>query len=196
MLPLDDPLWKDLSPETIEGSYPGAATLPALLDRLAAAIRSGQYNRDFLVELDPMCHQWSTYDSTLAAVPHLIRICQDQSPHEVARIELLDWIGWCVACIHLNGQDGPEKLKRWFDEAVPTARALIAESLPFADDPVGEQANVRGLLAAFAACSGKHGLAFILYELEAGGFKCDHCHQFIQPMESSMNPLWDPDAGS
>ncbi len=196
MLTLHDPLWKDLSPKTIDGSYPGASTYPDVLRRLTVAIPAGEYSRDYLIELSTMCHQWSTYDSTLAAVPHLIRICQDQPPDEIARIELLGWIGWCVACIHLNRQGGPDQLKLWYDEAVPVARNLIAESLPFAKDPIGEQRNVRGLLAAFAACNGNHGLAFILYELEAGGFKCDHCHQFIQPMQSSMNPLWHPRAGS
>jgi hypothetical protein len=151
---------------------------------------AGEYDRELLIELEPMCHQWSTFNSTLAAVPHLIRICEGQLPHERARIELLSWVGWCVACIYLNGQGGSEQLKRWYDEALPVARTLIAESLPFANDPKGEQRRVRELLAAFAACNGNHGLAFILFELEAGGFKCDHCQSFIQPMESSMNPLW------
>jgi hypothetical protein len=196
MLPLGDPLWNELSPDSLDGAYPGAATFPALLQKLAAAIHAGEYTRDLLVELDPMCHQWSTYDSTLAAVPHLIRICGNRPPDELARIDLLSWVGWCVACVHLNRQHGPEKLKHWYNDAVPVARTLIAQSLPFAKDPIGEHRNVRELLAAFAACNGNYGLAFILYELEAGGFKCDHCNQFIQPMESSMNPLWLEGKGS
>jgi len=190
MLPLDDPLWNDLSPKTIDGTHPAASAFPALLQRLAAAIPAGEYNRDFLVELEPMCHQWGTRDSTLAVVPHLIRICQGRPPQERARIELLSWVGWCAACVRLNRQDGPENLKAWYNDAVPVARMLIAESLPFASDPIGEQRQVRELLAAFAACNGNHGLAFILFELQAGGFKCDHCRSFIRPMESSMNPLW------
>ena len=136
-----------------------------------------------------MCDSWSTYDSTLAAVPHLVDICRNEPPASAARIDLLGWIGWCVACVHLNRQAGPERLRQWYDDAVPVARDLIAQSLPFTSGDDGQRDAVRELLAAFAACHGRPALAFILYELEAGGFRCDHCHSFIRPMDSSMNPL-------
>lgn len=184
MLPLDDALWNDLSPKTYAPRY------PALLRELGETIKSGKYNRSSLDELWTMCCDWSTFDSTFAAVPHLVDICRKQPPAHIARIQLLAWVGWCVACIHLNRQDGPEQLKQWYNESVPVARDLIAESLPFTRDPVGEQGNLRTLLAAFAACHGNPALALILYELEAGGFRCDHCHAFIAPMKSSMNPMW------
>jgi len=190
MLPLDDPLWSELDPKSTDRPYWRASKYPDLLRRLADAIPAGEYNRDYLVELSTMCHQWSTYDSTLAVVPHLIHICHNQPSDNIARIELLSWVGWCVACIHLNRQSGPDRLKLWYDDAVPVARNLIAESLPFVKDSIGEQRNTCDLLGAFAACNGNHGLAFILYELESGGFKCDHCNQFIEPMRSSMNPFW------
>jgi hypothetical protein len=190
MLPLDDSHWSKLNPAVYAPSY------PALLSELAATIAAGKYARDSLGDLVTMCDQWSTFDSTLAAVPHLVQICRNQPPDAAARIDLLAWIGWCVACIHLNRQDGAEHLKQWYKEAVPVARDLIAESLPFAHDSEEQESQVRELLAAFAACHGKPALAFILYELEAGGFKCDHCHSFILPMESSMNPMWDPRKGS
>ena len=132
-----------------------------------------------------MCDDWSTYDGTLAAVPHLVEICRQQPPGSPARIDLLAWIGWCAACSRLNHQDGPAPLKVWYDASLLLARDLIAESLPFT-----REVEVRGLLAAFAACHEHPALAFILYELEAGGFRCDHCRSFILPMESSMNPFW------
>jgi len=184
MLPLDDNLWSNLSPWALEPSY------PTLLRELAHTIAAGQYSRECLVPLSTLCHQWSTYESTLAAVPHLVSICSDVAPENPARIDLLAWMGWCVACVHLNRQDGPEQLRQWYNDSVPVARDLIAESLPFTHDSAGEQRSVRELLAAFAACHGNPALAFILYELEAGGFQCDHCHSFILPMKSSMNPIW------
>jgi hypothetical protein len=190
MLTLDDTLWSQLNP----GAY--APSYPALLRELAATIAAGDYARESLGDLVTMCDQWSTYDATLAAVPHLIEICRQQPPDAFARIDLLGWIGWCAACICLNRQDGPKQLKQWYRESVPVARDLIAESLPFTEDSQEEESQVRELLAAFAACHGKPALAFILYELKAGGFKCDHCHSFILPMESSMNPMWDPKNGS
>jgi hypothetical protein len=142
-----------------------------------------------------MCHQWTTYDSTLAVIPHLVDSCRHQAPDAYARIELLSWIGWCVACVHLNHQDGPEALKQWYGESVAVARDLIAESLPFTHEFENEGKQVRELLAAFAACHGTPPLAFILYELEAGGFRCDHCRSFIEPLKSSMNPLWKATLG-
>jgi hypothetical protein len=190
MLPLDDTLWSKLNPAAYAPSY------PALLRELAASIAAGDYARESLGDLVTMCHQWSTYDATLAAVPHLVEICRRQPPDAGARLDLLAWVGWCAACIRLNRQDGPKQLQQWYNESVPVARDLIAESLPFAQDSDGDKSQVRKLLAAFAACHGKPALAFILYELEAGGFKCDHCHSFILPMESSMNPMWDPKKGS
>lgn len=184
MLLLDDTLWSNLNPKPYAPSY------PAQLRQLSETIAAGEYSPSSLGDLCTMCWDWNTFDSTFAAVPHLIDICRKLPPETTARIDLLAWVGWCVACIHLNRQDGPEQLKQWYKESVPVARDLIAESLPFTQDPAGEQDNVRELLAAFAACHGHPALAFILYELEAGGFKCDHCKSFILPMESSMNPMW------
>ncbi|MCI0536552.1 MAG: hypothetical protein L0Z50_15135 [Verrucomicrobiales bacterium] len=184
MLPLDDKLWSDLNHKG------GGPLYPAVLRHLNATIAAGKYSRDCLVDLETMCHQWSTYELTLAAVPHLVDSCRKLPPESTARIELLAWVGWCVACIHLNRQDGSEQLKQWYNDSIPVARDLIAESLPFTRESDGEPSNVRALLAAFAACHGSPALAFILYELDAGGWKCDHCKSFILPMESSMNPFW------
>ena len=190
MLPLDDKLWSKLNHKGWGPLYPG------VLRQLNETIAAGEYSRECLVELETLCHQWSTYELTLAAIPHLIDISRKLTPESTARIELLAWIGWCVACIHLNRQDGSEQLKQWYKDSVPVARDLMAESLPFAHDSKDEESHVRELLAAFAACHGKPAIAFILYELEADGFKCDHCHSFILPMESSMNPMRDPNKGS
>jgi hypothetical protein len=189
MLPLDDARWSRLDPKSYAPSY------PARLRELAGAIAAGRYARDSLGDLITMCDQWSTYDSTLAVVPHLVDICHQQPPDAFARIDLLAWIGWCVACVHLNRQGGPEQMKEWYSASIWVARDLIAESLPFTHDSDNGESQVRELLAAFAACHGKPALAFILYELEAGGFKCDHCHSFILLMESSMNPLWERNDG-
>ena len=186
MLPLDETVWSNLNPREHARLY------PARLRELAETVATARYTRNCLGELATMCHQWSTYDSTLAAVPHLVDICRKQPPASAARIDLLAWVGWCVACIHLNRQDGPGQLRSWYDESVPVARYLIAESLPATREADGERDSVRELLGAFAACHGRPALAFILYELEAGGFRCDHCHAPLRPMQSSMNPLYRP----
>jgi hypothetical protein len=105
---------------------------------------------------------------------------------------ILAWIGWCVACLRLNRTKAPDQLIDWFEESVPTARDLIAETLPYVD--VAEKAyrlrTLRDLLAAFATCHGNPALGFVLFELEAGGAQCWHCSNFFQPMESTLNPFW------
>src|SRR5687768_15529007 len=106
MLPLDDTLWSSLNPRN------WAPTYPALLRALAQKIAEGSFSRGSLGDLCTMCHQWSTYDSTLAVVPHLIDICRSQRPQSNARIGLLTWVGWCVACTKLNRRDGGEQLQR------------------------------------------------------------------------------------
>lgn len=189
MLSLNDALWSSLSPG------PHAASFPAELRRLREVVAAGKYTRRAIGDLCLICNQWSTYDSTLAVAPHLVQICREEPPQSTARIDLLSWIGWCVACVHLNGTDGPAPLKRWYDDAIPFTRDLIAASLPFVQEVEHGPGGLRELLGAFAACHGNLALAFILYELEAGGFRCDHCKSFILPLQSSMNPLWIENRG-
>jgi hypothetical protein len=59
-----------------------------------------------------------------------------------------------------------------------------------ANDEGDAEATLRDLLASFAACQGDPALAFVLYELEAGGVKCEHCNNFFQPLRSGFNPFW------
>jgi hypothetical protein len=188
MLPLNDRSWLQLQ-------YAGgsASALPGVLRRLEESVETGTVDDELMVELSETCHQWSTYDATYAVVPHLVRICAAARPDNVRRIELLSWIGWCVACLRLNRTEAPAALIGWFEESVPRARDLIAESLPYVDvrESGRELRTLRSLLAAFATCHGNPALGFVLSELEAGGTKCAQCGAFFEPMKSSLNPLWD-----
>jgi hypothetical protein len=188
MLPLDDPSWAQLS-----YAYGSASTLPKVILHLQDCIDSGaEPNDDLMDTLWDTCHQWTTYDSTYATLPHLVRICARSRPEDTSRIMILTWIGWCVACLRLNQTEAPDQLVDWFEESVPVARDLIAQSLPYVDvrETAYELRTLRGLLAAFATCHGNASLGFVLYELEAGGTKCGHCGNFFQPMKSSLNPFW------
>ena len=194
MLPLNDPRWNEMT--CARGS---AATLPAIIQRLQQCLdETTELGRDLLGELSDTCHQWSTYDSTYATVPHLVRICARTRPENVGRIEVLAWVGWCVACLRLNRTAASPQLVDWFEEGVLTARLLIAESLPHVavEEKVYHPRTLRSLLAAFAACHGNPALAFVLYELESGGTKCGHCGDFFEPMKSSLNPFFAPAGGT
>lgn len=172
-----------------------ASRLPVVIRRLEESIHErGELDCELMVELSATCHQWSTDESTYATLPHLVSICFQLLPDHAARIELLGWIGWCVACLRLNRTPAPQQLMDWFEQSVPKARDLIAESLPYVDvhEEVYKLRTLRSLLAAFATCHGNAALGFVLYELEAGGTKCGHCGNFFEPMRSSLNPFFEP----
>jgi hypothetical protein len=185
MLPLDDATWNEL-----HHAYGSGADIPGWIRNVESRLEGNQPIDDLLDGIWNLCHQWSTYDGTYAAIPHFIRLCANTSPRNSVRIQLLWMIGWWVACLRLNRTDAAAQLIGWFEESVPIARDLIAESLPFVTDSPSSQGNLRNLLAAFATCHGNAALGFVLFELDAGGFKCDNCKSFIQPMESSLNPFW------
>ena len=194
MLPLDDPSWGQMT--YARGS---ASNLPGMIQCLQDCIDAGtELDGDLMDHLSDTCHQWSTYDSTYATLPYLVRICARALPGNIARIEVLAWIGWCVACLRLNRTEAPNQLVDWFEESVPTARDLIAQSLPHVDvdEKVHQLRTLQSLLAAFAACHGNPSLGFVMYELESGGTKCGHCGNFFQPMKSSLNPFYDETNGT
>lgn len=186
MLPLDDPAWSRLS-----HAYGSGSDIPVWIQKVESRLENRQPIDDLLIEMgDHLCHQWSTYDGTYAAIPHLVRICANTAPDNDVRLRLLEIIGWSTACLRLNRTDATDALIQWFEDSVPIARDLIAESLPSVSDSRGSQDNLRNLLAAFATCHGNAPLGLLLFELDAGGFRCDNCREFIQPMQSSMNPFW------
>ena len=102
---------------------------------------------------------------------------------------------WWVTCLRLNETPVSSDINGWFEKAVPAARDLIAESLPHVADSTGNRTRLNNVLGAFASCHGNAPLASLLFELEAGGFQCDKCKAFVDPMESTMNAFWnDPNA--
>lgn len=186
MLSLDDPAWSRLS-----HAYGSGSDIPGWIQEVESRLERRQpIDDELLVAIWSLCDQWSTYDGTYAAIPHLVRLCAASAPDDETRVRLLRIVGWCIACLRLNRTEAGADLISWFEESVPIARDLIAESLPFVTDSAGSQDNLRNLLAAFATCHGNAALGFVLFELDAGGFKCDTCKTFLQPMESSLNPFW------
>lgn len=189
MLPLDDPTWSQLKYAGGDGS-----NLPNVIRRLEAYVDSDMpLDDDLMEDLSETCHQWSTYDATIATVPHLVDVSTRMRASNPARIELLAWIGWCVACVELNQTTASDTISSWFKQSVSTARDLIAESLPHVDanENTYSLRTTRSLLAAFAACHGNTPLSFVLSELEEGGTKCEYCGRFFEPMKSSLNPFFE-----
>ena len=193
MLSLDDPMWRELRHAYGEGS-----DIVAWLSTL----RESKPLRDDLFDVHPwdsLCHQWTVYPATFAAVPHIVDIVSRHPANDRSRMALLSFVGWSAAISQLPGSEFPESLRRPYEAALLTAATLIAESIVFADtDDADPSANYphtfRSLLSALAACRGAYPLAFIISQIKEGT-KCPHCRQWIQPLKSEMNPLFRADGG-
>tara|TARA_R110002049_G_scaffold277666_2_gene456234 strand:+ start:769 stop:1095 length:327 start_codon:yes stop_codon:yes gene_type:complete len=105
--------------------------------------------------------------------------------------------GWFTACLRLNQTPGDSDLIQWHTECLPQAALLASESLPYtaASRDAPPILQTRSLCAAFAAFHDDYSLAFILYELDAGGTKCPACNAFFDPYRSSLNPFYNPSDG-
>lgn len=181
MISLDDPLWNDL-----RYAYGSASKIPQALHYLRAAA-TANIPLDFEAAGDvwEICHQWSTYDSTYATLPHLTSICASAVPDSEIRLALLKLYGWATACLRLNKTRAPKLLIDAFESSIPPTRELIRESLR----DIGAGSDLRPLLGALAVCSGDAELGLVMYELYEGTFYCDNCGTLIQPMRTGFNPF-------
>lgn len=184
MISLDDPLWSDL-----RYAYGSAIKIPPILRYLQTiAKEGGPLDFETAGDVWEICHQWSTYDSTYATLPHLTVICSSVAPSNETRLTLLKLYGWAAACLRLNNTEASTLLIDAFESSIPPTRELICESLR----EIGAGSDLRPLLGALAVCSGDAELGLVLYELYDGTFYCDNCDALIQPMRTGFNPFRDP----
>lgn len=184
MLPLDDPRWHELS-----HAYGAGTDIAAWLTELRAA---NPLCHD-LSEMHPwhsLCHQWTVYPATFAAIPHVIDVVSQHPAADQSRIALLTFVGWCVAITYLPGGECPPYLVEAYDDAVTRTTRLICESLPFASVDTDVPFGFRQLLASLAACRGDAPIAFVLSEINES-FRCPKCNDWVRLLEASMNPLSD-----
>ena len=166
------------------------------LSSYRSAGESDECDDDIADAISAICHDWSTYDSTYAAIPHLVEICGTMSLDSPTRVQLLVFVGWCVACLRLNKTTAPKDIIDFFEGSLPIASRLTAETLAAMTEFGNGDPRLRGLLASLAATHGDCPLAFVLYELDSGGYRCDHCNEFVRPLRSSMNPFWSEETGT
>ena len=186
MLELTSQRWAELN--TGRGS---ARWVPSLIESTLRRVTDDQVD-DFVVTLSDLCHDWSTYDATYAATPHLIAACHTLSADSPLRLRILSMLGWFSACLDLNGTKAPKDLIESHYQSFPAALELAAGSLPYSQ-PGRKCAPIiqtRALLGACAAFRRDFPLSFMLYELDAGGIKCLECNSFFHPFKSTMNPYF------
>lgn len=186
MLELTSNRWKTLR----TGSGP-ATWVPPLLDS-APSIETDEQVDDFIMRLSELCHQWTTYDATYAATPHLLRICSSLPAHSPFRLRILSMMGWFAACLNLNDTRAPSDFVAAHEESLPAADRLTAESLQHSI-PGREgipATQLREVMAAYAAFREDYPLSFILYDLDTQSTQCASCGTFLDLFNSSLNPYF------
>ncbi|QDU08260.1 hypothetical protein [Gimesia aquarii] len=188
MIPLDDPMW-----ESLQYGFGSASKIPPALRLIEKAIMENQpLDYEQTGDVWEICHDWSTYNSTYATLPHLTAICNKTTPENENRIFLLKFFGWATACLRLNKTPAAPELINTFEATIPFTRKLILQSLAAVEGPP----HLRPLLGALAVCHGDAELGLVLYELYEGTFYCEKCKALIQPMNTSFNPFRDIESGA
>lgn len=177
MLPLDDPRWHQLS--SLGGSK--APLLAALRELEDAPEQARIALGEIAVEC---CHQGSSYQTTVAVMPYLVRAAAKLPPSHANRREVLGLAGYFTLLLHAprgtaTGQTVtlPEILEQGYADAVRAALPLTAESLR-------EDWNERDfsyLLAALCAFKGQRRLGGLLTQT-VREVVCPSCHEEIDAL--------------
>jgi len=160
MLPLDDPLWRELDHRgwANNAAYPAGSDSPFIPTQLAALL-ANPHDRERFGNLWPfLCSEGTTWDAAFAAAPYIVEVAAQLEPSE--RFEHLYVIGLMVMCMptwDLSRWEGhiPDELKEPFRAAVAKALRLLTETLL---EPLDRMA-LQYSLAAVAALKGEGKLA-------------------------------------
>ena len=183
MIDLDDPIWI-----TLRHAGGDASHYPNVLRRVKQLAQTSVAPDDELLEdLWDICHQFSTYDATLAAIPHLIELCHHTTPDNPIRKTLLDLIACSVACVRSDGTTATPEIEMAFRLSLDRLPTIVIETLPYAQN----RTEMCRLLGAYSVSASDDALGMLLFELPDGSLQCEQCQAFNSPFESSLNPLWD-----
>jgi hypothetical protein len=173
MLALDDPRWEELRDAYGEGSEVAEVLAELEEPELDSEFWSDLYSR--------ICHQYTVYTSTYAAVPHLVEYARAVPPER--RLDPLLLVGLAHACSFLDdAPDMPSDLRFAYDAAIKSAAPLLRECLAI---PLTES-QFRYVQSALAALHGFIDLAFVIEALDTV-FTCPSCETSVAVMESRLN---------
>jgi hypothetical protein len=182
VLDLKSPRWVEL-----KHAYGPAGDVPGLLRRLES---EGADSEVWTEVWSALCHQYSVYTATYAAVPHVVAIAKAMPP--ARRLMHLCFVGTVAACAHLPGAHPiPGDLRPAYEEALRTVTALILESLAGHWD----EADLRHLMASLAGVKGHPALGFVLGGIDCS-IECPECGALFEAMESNLNLLWSHNPGT
>ena len=181
MVDLDSKIWS-----TLKHAGGFATGYPAIIRSLSALIETDGVPDDELSErMWDICHQQTTYTASVAAIPHLIAICEETNPEQPIRKSLLDLIAYTVACIRTNRTDAAPEIVAAFDHSLSSFTELVQRTVLFADG----RTELCRLLGALSIAQGDDDLGVMMYEMPRGTIQCRKCNEFISIFESSLNPL-------
>jgi hypothetical protein len=113
LIELDSDKWKSL-----EHAYGSAEDIPDLLSALEKYPPSGNYRSEPYYSLwGALCHQGDTYSASIAALPHLVRLCQ-KSPEKVHWSVMQ--LAVCIEISRLEGLCSNDTSDESYSEAVRT----------------------------------------------------------------------------
>ncbi|MER2528674.1 MAG: hypothetical protein ABTR07_12160 [Candidatus Competibacter denitrificans] len=154
MLPLDNPRWA-----TLIHAYGPALDVPGWLNQLATLPSSEGQTEPWFSIWSAMAHQGHVFDSSYAAVPHVIAALATNP--KIADMSFFHFPVWVEICRKKGGPQIPPDLERAYLEALQRLPALVAE----ASYTRREDNSVACLLAAIAAAHGHTAMAEAALEL-------------------------------
>lgn len=187
MLSLESSLWSQL---TISNG--SASQIPELIANAGLVPSSNVVSHeDIQVELfDLLCHQWSTYESTIAAVPHLIHLVSKMESSSLVRRRYISMISWFTGCIRLNKTSATDALMESFESSLQILRVQIVESLPSAPSGApGSSGTLENMLACYGIASGLTEFGMSVWRL-CESTACPSCGASFSFFTSSINPFW------
>ena len=113
MLPLDSPRWKEL-----RQAYGSAGNIPKLIKAISE-------NKDTSAWEDlwsSLCHQYSIYSATFAAIPHLVSIAEHSDLPQ--KLEVLIFCSTVRIYGNLEGESVPKDLINPYDSAMKTIKGM------------------------------------------------------------------------
>lgn len=149
MLPLDDARWSTLS-----DAYGGASGIPKLLaDAARLPEDNGAQSEPYVSLWSALCHQGDVYSASYAALPHLVRVIEE-NPRKFRWTLLLLIHAIEVARAEGRGPPIPDDLREPYHKALARVPAVVGALL------TGKLTELE-LQVAFAACASAKGFPSI-----------------------------------
>lgn len=143
MLSLDSQQWSEL-----DHAYGSAENVPKWLRGLESGNRKGALDEIW----SALCHQYSVYSASVAAVPHIVRIAQ--KANGAFQIQLLGFVGTVAAWINPEEIEVDSTIQESYDAAVPTAGSLVFDCLTAGRHDFETTVYLLESLAALKGCIG------------------------------------------